>query len=102
MKIDYKVVATTVMVFYAMLYLFSLKNNMVFGRDTIQYLNMAYKVQHLEWPLSQRWMPLYGVIIGMVSWFYREYTYCSHYCKSTYYIINTMGNQLMSKRMVSA
>jgi hypothetical protein len=69
MKIDYKVVATTVMVFYAMLYLFSLKNNMVFGRDTIQYLNMAYKVQHLEWPLSQRWMPLYGVIIGMVSWF---------------------------------
>lgn len=42
---------------------------MIFGGDTMQYLNMAYKVQHFEWPLSQKWMPLYGIILGVFSWF---------------------------------
>lgn len=41
---------------------------MVFGGDTMQYLSMAYKVQHFEWPMSQKWMPLYGIILGIFSW----------------------------------
>ena len=63
-----KVITISVMVGYAILYMFSLKNNMIFGGDTIQYLNMAYKVQNMEWPMSQNWMPSYGIVIGMVSW----------------------------------
>lgn len=65
---QYHLITLFVLLFYTVLYVFSLKNNMIFGGDTMQYLNMAHKVQHVEWPLSQKWMPLYGIILGIFSW----------------------------------
>jgi len=53
---------------YGVMYLLSLKNNMVFGGDSMQYLGMANKVFHFELPLSEKWMPLYSILIGVFAW----------------------------------
>ena len=37
---------------------------MFFTGDSIQYLKMAYKVNNLQLPITDKWMPLYSIFIG--------------------------------------
>jgi hypothetical protein len=43
------------------------KKGLVWGGDSIQYLKMAYKITHLQLPLTDKWMPLYSVLIGIMN-----------------------------------
>lgn len=50
-----------------LLYLLSYKNGLVFSGDSIQYLKMAYKTSLFQLPVTDKWMPLYSVFIGIFT-----------------------------------
>lgn len=66
--ISYIIIAVG-LVSYMLLYWTSQKIALNFSGDSIQYMGMAYKVQHFEIPYSDKWMPFYPIVIGFFTWF---------------------------------
>jgi len=52
---------------FGTLYWYSIQSHLVFGGDTMSYLQMAEQVRLGKAPLSEKWMPLYGTCIGLLA-----------------------------------